>query len=142
LLDGAHNPDGARSLLRALETRFADKEVTLVLGLFKDKAWWEMCRILAPRAARVFLAPLPSERTANPEEVREFCRAQWPSLEIRICGSSAEALDQARAFPFVAVAGSLYLVGEVTQQVGLGATRTSEMELNEWDANRDRAKSA
>lgn len=37
LLDGAHNPDGAKVLAQELETTFKDMKKCFVLGMFKDK---------------------------------------------------------------------------------------------------------
>jgi dihydrofolate synthase / folylpolyglutamate synthase len=134
VLDGAHNPDGARSLAAALDELLGNRELTLVLGLFKDKAWREMCDALVPKASRVFLVPIQSERSADPFDVITYCVAQWPRIPFIACDSSATALEQARAFPFIVVAGSLYLVGEVMQQLGIGPRAISERQLNEWDA--------
>jgi len=139
LLDGAHNPDGAQSLSQALDHLFPARERTLVIGLFKDKAWPEMCDILMPGAARVFLVPLQSERSANPGDVRDYCGQRWPSTEFTISSSSAAAVEAALKFPFVIVAGSLHLIGEVMERLGIAAGLPSERELNEWDAGKDKA---
>jgi dihydrofolate synthase/folylpolyglutamate synthase len=136
LLDGAHNPDGARSLAEALEQLFPACERTLVIGLFKDKAWQEMCDILIGGAARVFLVSLESDRTVNPEGVRDYCAARWPSTQFTISSSSAAAVDTALQFPFVVVAGSLHLIGEVMEHLGIAPALPSERDLNEWDASK------
>lgn len=144
LLDGAHNPDGARTLAQTLDSQFPMRSVTLILGVFKDKEWREMCRILAPKAVRMFLVPVQSERSANPAEVLEFCAQEWPRLELKVFASCAAALDAAAACPFVVLAGSLHLVGEALQHLGLTGGARSERHLNEWDAGREgsSAKSA
>jgi dihydrofolate synthase/folylpolyglutamate synthase len=139
LLDGAHNPDGARTLAAALQTDFSGHEITLILGLFKDKAWPAMCEILVPHAQRTYLAPLGSERTADPATVREFCHTRWPGKEVRAFPSTAAALAEAAGDSFVVIAGSLHLVGEAMQELGIAASMHSERELNEWDAGRERA---
>jgi folylpolyglutamate synthase/dihydropteroate synthase len=89
---------------------------------------------LVPKAVRVFLTPIQSERSANLSEVLSYCAGRWPRIQFTVCDSSANALRQARFFPFVVVAGSLYLAGEVMQQLGLAPGAGSERELNEWDA--------
>jgi dihydrofolate synthase / folylpolyglutamate synthase len=136
LLDGAHNPDGARTLTDALEHLFPNRERTLVIGLFKDKAWQEMCDILIPDAARVFLVPLHNERSANPDDVHAYCAERWPSTRLTISSSSAAAIDAALKFPFIIVAGSLHLIGEVMEHLGIAPALPSERELNEWDAEK------
>jgi dihydrofolate synthase/folylpolyglutamate synthase len=136
LLDGAHNPDGARSLADALDGLFPTRERTLVIGLFRDKAWAEMCDILVPGSARVFLAPMQSDRSADLERVAEYCQQRWPNIAIINAPSSAAAMDAALAFPFVVVAGSLHLIGEVLQHLGVAPADAAERRLNEWDADR------
>jgi dihydrofolate synthase/folylpolyglutamate synthase len=136
LLDGAHNPDGARSLAAALQNHFAGRPFSLVLGLFKDKAWPEMCEILIPLARQVFLVPLPNERTVDPALVREFCAARWPSAQIQLASSIRDGLDAALEQGFTVVAGSLHLIGEVMEFLRIAPRLPSERALNEWDAGK------
>ncbi|HEV8544356.1 MAG TPA: folylpolyglutamate synthase/dihydrofolate synthase family protein [Verrucomicrobiae bacterium] len=141
LLDGAHNPDGARTLRDALAQEFAAREITLVLGLFKDKAWTEMCEILVPSAKRVFLVPLESDRSANPNAVAAFCAERWPSVQVNIMVSVAAGLDAALRESFAVIAGSLHLIGEVMQLLRIIPDARSERELNEWDAEKNQLPS-
>jgi dihydrofolate synthase/folylpolyglutamate synthase len=136
LLDGAHNPDGARTLAAALKARFAGRKFGLVLGLFKDKAWKEMCEVLVPVAERVYLVPLANERSADPETVRAFCAERWPEADIEIAHSAAEALKNALSHDLTVVAGSLHLVGEVMELLHIAPSLPSERQLNEWDAGK------
>ena len=46
MLDGAHNPDGAAALAQALADYFPAEEKTLILGLFSDKSWQNICDAL------------------------------------------------------------------------------------------------
>jgi len=134
LLDGAHNPDGARTLVTALKTDFAGRDFTLILGLFGDKSWEEICEVLVPGAARVILVPLPSPRTADVNEVREFCLARWPGARIKAFESVSAAIENSEAEPFRVIAGSLYLVGEAMEVLGVSPGGNSERALNEWNA--------
>ncbi len=136
LLDGAHNPDGARSLARALQDLFPGRDQTLVLGLFQDKEWREICDILIPGIRRLYLVPIQSERALPVAELQEYCSQRWPELEIRAAASSGAAVDAALRFPFVVVAGSLHLIGEVMQHLRVMPGPVAERGLNEWDAGR------
>ena len=82
LLDGAHNPAGAKALREALETNFPMTKRTLVLGVLQDKDWQHICETLAPLAAQIFTVPVFSERSANPNELAEACQKINPSAEI------------------------------------------------------------
>jgi dihydrofolate synthase/folylpolyglutamate synthase len=133
LLDGAHNVAGAEILATALKEYFPLVKPALVLGILRDKDWPAMCEILAPRAKRILLVPVPSERTAEPHGLAEACRRANPTVEVGEYPSLAAALLDASKFPFIAIAGSLYLVGEAMELLHL-STRTGvdERGLNEW----------
>ena len=152
LLDGAHNVAGANVLREALmswnssfslsggtlkrELQHAGLEtgapITLILGVFQDKDWRHICGTLAPLAARIFTVPVASERAANANDLAMACRAANPSAEILACTNLAAALNQSAGDPFVVVTGSLYLVGEALEWLGLSPAAASERGLNEW----------
>jgi dihydrofolate synthase/folylpolyglutamate synthase len=105
ILDGAHNPDGARALVAALH----DADVgALVFGSLADKQWDEMLDVLgAIDCPRVFVAP------------RGRAAVDAEGLAHRFGGTASAAIHDAQvsARPFaperdVVVCGSLYLVGE------------------------------
>ena len=133
LLDGAHNIGGAEILATALRENFASTKPVLVLGILRDGDWPVMCRMLAPLAARILLVPVHSERTAEPHGLAEACRAANPSAAVIEYPSLAAALSDTARDPFVTIAGSLYLIGEAMELLGLSAgTAENERELNEW----------
>jgi dihydrofolate synthase/folylpolyglutamate synthase len=125
LLDGAHNPDGARALARAL----ADLNVTgapLVFGAMRGKRVDAVLRALAPlRLLPVFTAVADGQPFPPDELARRWSRisdvpprtAADPSSALRI----AAELRRDPATPIV-VAGSLYLVGAVRGEL-LGSER-------------------
>jgi len=134
LLDGAHNPAGAMVLSEALEKHFPAGRRTLVLGILRDKNWREICAILAPLAAEIFTVPVASERTANPSELAAACRVENPAAKVFACDSLKSALQKISAENFTVIAGSLYLVGEALEALGLSPA-ANERGLNDWRAN-------
>jgi dihydrofolate synthase/folylpolyglutamate synthase len=113
LLDGAHNPDGARALVLSLAdeaARGAPAPGAMVFGALVDKAWPEMLEVLAEvPCARVYVAP-KGRAAADPALLAERVAG-------RVGGSLEEGLRAARAAAGspaspVVVCGSLYLVGE------------------------------
>lgn len=137
LLDGAHNAGGAEILASALAEFFPSARPTLVLGILEDKDWEAMCRMLAPRAGRILLVPVHSERTAAPRELAAACRAANPTVPLLECAALGAALEAVQQDPFVVVAGSLYLVGEAMELLQVSAAKTGgERGLNEWSASR------
>ena len=134
LLDGAHNVAGAKALSDALEKNFPAARRALVLGVLQDKDWQHICETLAPLTARIFTVPVASERAANANDLAVACRAANPPAEIVACASLAEALKKTADEDFVVITGSLYLVGEALEILGLSPTAESERGLNEWSA--------
>jgi dihydrofolate synthase / folylpolyglutamate synthase len=134
LLDGAHNPDGAKTLGAALQKDFKGRSPSLVLGLFRDKAWQEMCESLVPLSKRVLLVPVANERSADPAEVQSFCKEKWPEIEAERCENLSTALRSCASESFVVIAGSLHLIGEAMELLHVLPSRLSERSLNEWDA--------
>jgi dihydrofolate synthase/folylpolyglutamate synthase len=110
----------------------APQQFTLILGVLQDKDWPQICQTLAPMAARIFTVPVASERTADARELAAACRAANPAAEIAACDSLRMALDQAANDRFVVITGSLYLVGEALELLGLSPAAGSERALNEW----------
>ena len=144
LLDGAHNVAGAEALRAALTDRSelhpSDPEMIVpaafIVGFLGDKEWQSMCGILAPLAAKVFTVPVASERTAAAGDLAAAFQAARPGAEVVACSTLAEALAAARGEPFLVITGSLYLVGEALEQLGLSPAETGERALNEWSARR------
>jgi dihydrofolate synthase/folylpolyglutamate synthase len=134
LLDGAHNVAGAKVLREALEKNFPAAKRALILGVLQDKDWRHICETLAPLAARIFTVPVASERAANANDLAAACRAANPPAEIFVCANLAGALKKSAGDAFVVITGSLYLVGEALELLGLSPAGKSERGLNEWSA--------
>ncbi len=121
LLDGAHNTAGAATLRAALEKEFAGDRPVLIFGALADKKWQEICRLLAPLAAKIFTVPVASERTADAGELAKIFQQANPAAKVATLKSFHEAIIACKNEPFVVVTGSLYLVGEALEQLGLVA---------------------
>lgn len=92
-----------------------------------------MCRSLAPLASRVLLVPVHSERSAEPHGLAETCQQANPNIQVREYLSLSGALADATHDNFITIAGSLYLVGEAMEVLGLSPlTASGERGLNEW----------
>ncbi len=117
VLDGAHNPGGARALAASLRQYFPNQPVTFVVGVLADKDASGILAALEPLAARWILTASANPRAAAPEVLRALLPPADP--RIQVAGSSREALAlalQPPRTPIVCVAGSLSLIGEVLAQ--------------------------
>jgi len=111
ILDGAHNPAGARALANYMEQFYSDRPVVLVYGAMRDKAVEEMAGILFPHAAEVIATAPQQARAADPETIRSL--AEHP--RVRTAPDLSAALHMARSGPsdrVIFITGSLFLVGE------------------------------
>jgi dihydrofolate synthase/folylpolyglutamate synthase len=114
VLDGAHNPAGARALADSLRLYFPDRALTLVVGVLGDHDAAGILEALRPLASRIIATAIASPRTAAPAALAALLTGGPARVET--ASSAAEALDlalRAPTTPIVCVAGSLYLVGEV-----------------------------
>jgi len=123
VLDVAHNPAGAWALRSALSERYDDRPLIFVFGAMRDKAISEMAEILFPLAERVIATRPENPRSASPEEIQGA--GNRTGAEIEPVAEVGPALERGRAGAgpeaVLVVTGSIYLVGEVMQHLGLRA---------------------
>lgn len=111
ILDGAHNPAGARALAAHLERFYAGRRVWLVYGAMRDKAVAEMSAILFPLAHEVIVTAPDQARAVRPELIAGM--VTHPRL--RTAPRVADALTlaaEAGSDDVVFVTGSLFMVAE------------------------------
>ncbi|TMQ14941.1 MAG: bifunctional folylpolyglutamate synthase/dihydrofolate synthase [Candidatus Rokuibacteriota bacterium] len=127
VLDGAHNPAGARALADSLRTYFGDAPTTFVLGVLRDKDAAGIMTPLLGRAARLVLTKSANPRAAAPEDLRAVAPAALPVV---VTPSVSEALALAEgppATPILCVTGSLALVGDALR-AGSGGDKPCPVE--------------
>jgi len=121
VFDVAHNPAGAWALRCALSERYGDRPLVFVFGAMRDKAISEMTEILFPLAMRVIATRPANPRSASPDEIAQA--GSRTGAEIEKVPDVRGALEQARAIAGpdggIVVTGSIYLVGEAMQALGI-----------------------
>jgi dihydrofolate synthase / folylpolyglutamate synthase len=116
VLDGAHNPAGVETLVRALATDFAYRQLILVWGSMADKDLAPMLAKVAPLCQRLIFTRPVGERAAEPQMLLSLLpegdrdRAECVPV---IRDAVYRAWDLAGTEDLVCIAGSLYLVGTV-----------------------------
>ena len=114
-LDGAHNPAGARELLKFWDENYADRGIFLVYGAMRDKAVDEIAGLLFPRADAVILTEPRQPRAVSAPLLAEMTSHHAKS--ILVVRDPAEALETAIKLAVtnsaVFATGSLYLVGDL-----------------------------
>ena len=114
LIDGAHNPQGARALRDYLESCFPGEKITLVTGMMRDKQMEACAAILAPLCKKVICTAVEESRAASPEELAEVYAREGAAVQA--VAGVGNALEQAMAEDGIRVfAGSLYIAGAVRE---------------------------
>ena len=119
LLDGAHNPAGARALHDYLK-QFRRRPLTLVFGAMRDKNIAEIGKLLFPLADQLIVTTVENPRAASLDELitvaRKFCKGSVTPVEPS--RSAVElAIESTATEGMICVTGSLYLIGEVRKLV-------------------------
>lgn len=99
IFDVAHNPDGMRALVTALEDAKPPRPIVAVVGVLKDKDWKAMLAILSPAVDDVLLTSPPSA----PDD------RKWDAGELDFDAALARARDTGAT---ALVTGSFHTVGD------------------------------
>jgi dihydrofolate synthase/folylpolyglutamate synthase len=113
IVDGAHNPAGARALAAYIERFYASpRRVRVIYGAMRDKAIDEIVGILFPLAEQVIVTAPRQARALAPATFLQF--AGHPNLHVAPGLPEALSLLRATAAPgdAVFITGSLFLVAE------------------------------
>ncbi len=113
LLDGAHNPSGARALAAYLAETYA-RPLPIVLGAMRDKDLEALVAALAPAALALLCTAPASGRAARPADLATVAARVAPEVPVEVMADPMAAVARAAALGSPAVvAGSLYLAGEI-----------------------------
>jgi dihydrofolate synthase/folylpolyglutamate synthase len=118
VVDGAHNPDGARTLKESLGQYFDFERAVLIIGTSDDKDIAGVVSQLAPVFNSVIVARSRHPRALPVAKIRaEFGRH---GIETQVAEDIPAALDRAVALAgdrdIICVAGSLFVVAEAIEQ--------------------------
>jgi len=110
ILDGAHNPAGARALAKYLERFYGNRRIWMIYAAMRDKAIDEVAGILFPLASELVLTAPDTPRALRPEAMAEF--AGRGHVESSVESAIAYARSHAAEEDVIVITGSLFLVGE------------------------------
>ena len=115
LLDGCHNPDGAKMLAATLTRADFEENLVGVLGVLADKDYKDMLSDLAPCFAKVYTVTPNCPRALSAEDLQKEARFH---MDAEAAESVPDALRKAVDYADennlagVVVCGSLYLAAE------------------------------
>jgi dihydrofolate synthase / folylpolyglutamate synthase len=117
LLDGAHNPDGARAAAAALTEAFEFRDLVLVVGCLADKDLTGILTGLRGAATHVIVTTSPSPRAVPVAELHAVAEQVWQgtSVAVEAIADLPDALAAAEGLANdgdgILIAGSLTTVG-------------------------------
>jgi dihydrofolate synthase/folylpolyglutamate synthase len=120
VVDGAHNPPGAKALAEALRQLLPGRRILLVLGILGDKDAGGLLSPLLPPAlpevVKVFACRPSNPRARESADLARSVAAVSPGLPVTAVPNVGDALRAAIAeagpADVVCLAGSIYLLGE------------------------------
>lgn len=129
LLDGAHNPSGAKALRDFLDEFEKEREICFVFGAMKEKDVSAIASALFPRAETVVLTRPSNSRAISAADLESQIPKDAFPKSVILTDSVQESLAEAEARTpnngLIVVTGSLYLVGEM--KVLLGGNAMTEI---------------
>ncbi len=129
ILDGAHNPAGARALAQYIREFCSGRPVWIVYGTMRDKAIDEVTAELFPLADRLILTAPDFPRALRAEAIAAV--TEHPNRVVT--SNLPEAIQIANAAPkdaAVFFTGSLFIVGEARARLLPSKQTTTEMRVS------------
>ena len=117
LVDCAHNPPAARTLVTSYKKIFNEK-TALLIGMLNDKDWYTFAHTISEIADEViFTRPDEPERSLDPQEFSRYCGPFFKKSVI--IEDIKEAYEYAiQHYDRILVTGSIYLVGKIKEFTG------------------------
>jgi dihydrofolate synthase/folylpolyglutamate synthase len=117
LIDGAHNPAGAKALA-AYVAEVYRRPLPMVIGAMRDKNVEAIIAALAPAASAFVCTAAATPRAATPDDLAVIAGRVAQQIPVSAAAAPLAALHAAAAHGSpVVIAGSLYLAGEIRAQL-------------------------
>lgn len=121
IADGAHNENAAERLAENIETYLQGEKLVAIMGVFRDKEYQKIIRIMKPYLEYVYTIDLPNRERTLPKErlVQEFLAQDIPAeTAMNVEEALKFAREKADENQGILVFGSLSYLGEVIRLEG------------------------
>lgn len=114
-IDGAHNEGAARFLKKTVQSALAGRRVVYIIGVFADKEYEKLLRIMLPYAAQVFCVTPDHPRALDGKKLAQLAEKLHPAVTyvpdiLQAAASAAQAAGREGA---VLAFGSFSYLGEL-----------------------------
>ncbi|MBQ5440910.1 MAG: bifunctional folylpolyglutamate synthase/dihydrofolate synthase [Firmicutes bacterium] len=115
IIDGAHNPDGARTLREGYEKLLKDKRLLMLIGMLKDKDTEHIIGEFRKITSDFIVTEPENPRKMSADELKELLEKTGAEAIYFSDNSEAlsKALDRIGDYDGLLCAGSLYLIGKL-----------------------------
>ena len=112
VVDGAHNPAGARVLASTWRSVFGEERATIILAVLRDKDAAGIVGELAPIARRFILPQSRAQRALPPQELAAIVYTNAPEIPLSLTTSYSAAMNDTKPVERILITGSLHFAGE------------------------------
>jgi dihydrofolate synthase/folylpolyglutamate synthase len=122
IFDSAHNPEGIENFLIEFAKEAGSYEKrTLLFGAMRDKAIADMLQMLSKYFNEILVTEIKYERAAGTKEVLQLCSQLNINVkEVTEPADFVESFKSRNSNECLVVLGSMYLLGEIKQQLKIG----------------------
>lgn len=115
VIDGAHNPDGAKALCETVRKHFDGKKILMVTGILADKEAGEVMDTFTALTKDFVVTEPDNPRKLDAEELAALLLERGAKAAVRREPAAAVeyALQQKENYDLILFTGSLYLIGSI-----------------------------
>ena len=115
VIDGAHNPDGAKALCETVRKHFDGKKILMVTGILADKEAGEVMDTFTDLTKDFVVTEPDNPRKLDAEELAALLLERGAKAAVRRESAAAVeyALQQKENYDLILFTGSLYLIGSI-----------------------------
>lgn len=81
IIDGAHNPDAARSLRHTVDKEYGETKLVYIMGVLGDKDFTEVIKMMADRAEYIITVTPPNPRALEAIKLKEAIEGHNPNVQ-------------------------------------------------------------
>lgn len=112
IIDGAHNPDGAKHLITALRSQFPNRKFTFILGFLADKNVSQMVKDYQKCGTAFYLVtPDNPKRALEADALRQVLPRGIVCQDVRVALKTVEQVADEQTI--IVVTGSFYLIKDI-----------------------------
>ena len=110
IIDGTHNPDGARLLRSSLDFYFPTQKRTWIYGSMKNKDYKKIMKILFRDEDNVYFCEFNHSGSAGADDLYAAVQKNYKKIDIK---NIEKFLTYAETDRIYIISGSFYLIGEI-----------------------------